>query len=231
MEDRLMTVKQVSHYLNVNERTVVKLVADGAIPGVKVGNQWRFRKKMIDTWLDDQMLGLSPSYVVSSAAAGERKLIDLASCLTPDQIIPDLKARSKIGVIEELAMTAADLGLVRDKTWFVGALIERENVMPSAIGNGVAYLHTLHRNPQAVDHPFLVLGRSGSGVDFDALDGEPTHLFFLLGLKYEELYLPWMQKLLQMLAAQKGREELMAAEGREAIYSYLVGLEERFAGR
>ena len=43
MEDQLMTIKQVATYLNVNERTVLKLVQDGAIPGVKVGNQWRFR--------------------------------------------------------------------------------------------------------------------------------------------------------------------------------------------
>ena len=50
-----MTIKQVAAYLNVNERTVLKLVQDGALPGVKVGNQWRFRKAMIDTWLDDRL--------------------------------------------------------------------------------------------------------------------------------------------------------------------------------
>ncbi|HEY6221484.1 MAG TPA: helix-turn-helix domain-containing protein, partial [Candidatus Eisenbacteria bacterium] len=56
MHDALLTGKQLAAYLNVNERTVQKLVADGSLPGVKVGNQWRFRRAMIDTWLDDQML-------------------------------------------------------------------------------------------------------------------------------------------------------------------------------
>lgn len=230
MEDRLMTVKQVSHYLSVNERTVLKLVAEGALPGVKVGNQWRFRKKMIDTWLDDQMLGLSPSYVPSGADAGHRKLMDLEHCLDSDQIVPDLTAGTKIAVVEELATCASDLGLVRDKTWFVGALIERENVMPSAIGNNIAYLHTLHRNPRGITRPFLIIGRSSAGIDFDALDGEPTHLFFLLGLKYEELYLPWMQKLLQMLSHKDSRDELMAAEGAAGIHGYIVKMEQAFAG-
>ena len=46
-----MTVKQIAAYLNVNERTVLKLVTEGALPGVKVGNQWRFKKRMIDVWL------------------------------------------------------------------------------------------------------------------------------------------------------------------------------------
>ena len=58
-DDHLKTIKQIATYLSVNERTVLKLVTEGALPGVKVGNQWRFRKAMIDTWLDDQMLGLT----------------------------------------------------------------------------------------------------------------------------------------------------------------------------
>ena len=230
MEDRLMTVKQISHYLSVNERTVLKLVSDGVIPGVKVGNQWRFRKAMIDTWLDDQMLGLSPSVVTSGAPTGERKMMNLKTCLNPGQIVSDLKATTKIGIIEELAAVASDEGLVRDKTWFVGALIERENVMPSAVGHGIAYLHTLHRNPRGITRPFLVVGRSVDGIDFDALDGEPTFFFFLLGLKFEELYLPWMQKLMQMLTASTSRDELMKAEGALAIFDQLARMEENFSG-
>ena len=77
MEDQLMTIKQVATYLNVNERTVLKLVQDAAIPGVKVGNQWRFRKAMIDTWLDDQMLGITPRYVEPARIEGPRRMLTL----------------------------------------------------------------------------------------------------------------------------------------------------------
>ena len=52
LDDRLMAVKQVATYLNVNERTVLKLVSEGRIPAVKVGSQWRFRKEDVDQWLD-----------------------------------------------------------------------------------------------------------------------------------------------------------------------------------
>src|SRR5438128_5209130 len=45
MDDRLMTVKELSAYLNLNERTVLKLAAEGPLPAVKVGNQWRFRDR------------------------------------------------------------------------------------------------------------------------------------------------------------------------------------------
>jgi excisionase family DNA binding protein len=222
MEDRLMTVKQLATYLNVNDRTVLKLVQDGALPGVKVGNQWRFRKAMVDTWLDDQMLGITPRYVESartdpSRGDASRRMLTLKSCFEASHVLPELSSATKTSVVVELAAHAQKLGLVRDETWFVGALVQRENVMPSAIGNGLAFLHTLRRHPEQVVRPFMVLGRSREGVDFDALDGKPTHLFFVLGLKYEALHLPWLAKLVQMLAQSEVLPSLLDAQDADAI--------------
>ncbi len=226
MDDRLMTVKELAAYLNLNERTVLKLAAEGPLPAVKVGNQWRFRKAMIDAWLDDQMLGISRRYVEPPRApSADRLLLDLASCFAPSHVIPELRARTKTTVVEELAAHAHSLGLVRDRTWFVGGLIERENVMPSATGNGIAFLHTLHRHPDQVVRPFMVLGRSRQGVDFAALDGGATHLFFVLGLKYEELHLPWLTKLSQMVSRPQAVEMLLAAADAAAIYEALAEIE------
>jgi len=226
MEDRLMTVKQLAAYLNVNERTALKLVADGTVPGVKVGSQWRFRKAMIDTWLDDQMLGVLPRYLSTPTLEGSpRRMLGLTTCFQPDHIIPDLTAKTKNGVIEELSGLAHRLGLVRDKTWFVGALIERENVLPGAFGGGIAFLHTLRRNPDQIARPFMVLGRSSEGIEFDALDGKPTHLFFVLGLKYDELHLPWLYKLSQMLAGDHAVRDLLDAVDTTALYEALIQAE------
>jgi excisionase family DNA binding protein len=227
--DPLMTVRQLAGYLKVNERTVLKLVAEGALPGVKVGSQWRFRKAMIDTWLDDQMLGVTPRYVERPQASGSsREMLSLGSCFAPSHIIADLRSTARNVVIEDLADLAQRLGLVRDKNWFVGALIERENVMPSAVGGGLAFLHTLRRNPDQVVRPFMVLGRSKEGVDFDALDGQPTHIVFVLGLKYDELHLPWLAKLAQMLAQPEAARAVLAAPDAVAIHAALGDAERRF---
>ena len=230
--DRLMTVKQVAAYLNVNERTVLKLVSEGALPGVKIGNQWRFRKPMLDTWLDDQMLGVGPRYFdVSELAHAPARMLDLASCFQPTHVIPALSAQTKTGVVEELASLANRLGLVRNRTWFVGALIARENILPSATGNGVAFMHTLHRHPEHVVRPFMVLGRTRAGVDFDALDGKPTHLFFVLGLKFQELHLPWLAKLWQMCARADAIQALIDAPTAEAIFDVLANAERNLGSR
>lgn len=224
-----MTVKQIADYLRINERTVLKLVAESKLPGVKIGNQWRFRKAMIDTWLDDQLLGVTPRHVEPPPPPPTARHLDLASCFAPAHVLPALQATQKTAVIEELAAHAQALGLIRDKLWMVGALIERENVMPTALGNGLAILHTLRRSPQEVVRPFLVLGRSEAGVDFDALDGRPTHLFFLLGLKYDALHLPWLAKLVQMFARPEAVGAVLAAPDAAAIFEVTTRAERMLA--
>jgi mannitol/fructose-specific phosphotransferase system IIA component (Ntr-type) len=154
-------------------------------------------------------------------------MLELASCFQPDHIIPELEAESRNGVIEELAGLAHRLGLIRDRAWFSRALIERENVMPSAMGNGIAFLHTLRRNPEQVVRPFMVLGRSSAGVDFNALDGGLTHLFFVLGLKFDELYLPWLHKLSQMFALRDAAMALLRAPDAAAIFDGVAAAERR----
>lgn len=54
MQSDVMTIKELSEYLKLKEKTAYKLVADGKIPGFKVGGAWRFRKTEIDRWISKQ---------------------------------------------------------------------------------------------------------------------------------------------------------------------------------
>jgi excisionase family DNA binding protein len=54
IDETFLTTEEVLEYLQVNLRTVYRLIKAGKIPAVRVGRQWRFRKRDIDTWLDSQ---------------------------------------------------------------------------------------------------------------------------------------------------------------------------------
>src|SRR3954470_11989874 len=54
MDETFLTTEEVLEYLQVNLRTVYRLIKAGKIPAVRVGRQWRFRKRDIDAWLDGQ---------------------------------------------------------------------------------------------------------------------------------------------------------------------------------
>lgn len=62
IEETFLTTEEVLEYLQVNLRTVYRLIKAGKIPAVRVGRQWRFRKRDIDAWLDSQRArGLRPA--------------------------------------------------------------------------------------------------------------------------------------------------------------------------
>ncbi len=54
MPDEIMTLKDVSEYLKIAEKTLYGYVQKGLLPGIKIGSAWRFRKADIDAWLEDQ---------------------------------------------------------------------------------------------------------------------------------------------------------------------------------
>lgn len=56
MTDDILTIKEVADYLKIREKTAYRLVAEGKIPGFKVGGSWRFRRTEIEHWIDDQKL-------------------------------------------------------------------------------------------------------------------------------------------------------------------------------
>lgn len=54
MKKDIMTIREVSEYLRLNEKTTYRYASEGTIPGFKVGGAWRFRKLDIDQWIEDK---------------------------------------------------------------------------------------------------------------------------------------------------------------------------------
>ncbi len=101
----------------------------------------------------------------------------LASLLTEDTIIAELKAADKVGIITEMVERMYDQKLITDKGKAVKALLDREKLGSTGIGNKVAIPHAKH---DGIDGLLAVFGKSEAGVDFDAIDGKKVHYIFLL---------------------------------------------------
>ena len=81
IEETFLTTEEVLGYLQVNLRTVYRLIKAGKIPAVRVGRQWRFRKTDIDAWLDNQR---TSGTVRSSRMPGAEILSDAAPSRAAD---------------------------------------------------------------------------------------------------------------------------------------------------
>jgi excisionase family DNA binding protein len=194
-DEPLMTLRELSSYLHLDENTVFKLVAGGKLPGIQIDRQWRFKRAAIDEWIAEQLVGEEESF----ADVQDGMKLPLEDLLPDQAIIPGLKAKTPLAVVEELAARAYAAGWLADKPWFVGAVVERESLASTAMEGGVAFLHTRAKDKGKIARPFIVVGRSWEGIQFGAPDGGPTFLFFLLGLKYDRLHLPILGRLARAL--------------------------------
>jgi excisionase family DNA binding protein len=87
MDDTFLTTEEVLEYLQVNLRTVYRLIKAGKIPAVRVGRQWRFRKRDIDAWLDSQRPRSGPRTAQApgpAAASPPREATDRPRILVVD---------------------------------------------------------------------------------------------------------------------------------------------------
>lgn len=214
----LLTMVELAAYLHLDESTVSKLVATGKIPGVQIERQWRFRRPEIDEWIEQQLVGDDENF----ADVPDGMKLPLEDLLPDQAIIPNLRQRTPVGVIEELAARAYTNQWLLDKPWFVGAVVERESLNSTAMEGGVAFLHTRAKDKGKIGRPFVIVGRSWEGIQFGAPDGGNTYLFFLLGLKYDRLHLPILGRLARALRNPATIAKLRALQSPDQIRALLL---------
>jgi fructose-specific phosphotransferase system IIA component len=101
----------------------------------------------------------------------------LTELLTPDRIKIPLVSRTKAELLRELVDVVATTSQVTDASDLLRAVREREEVLSTGIGNGVAIPHG---KSAAIGDLSLAAGVTRDGIDFEALDGQPVNLFFML---------------------------------------------------
>jgi excisionase family DNA binding protein len=217
-DGQLLTMHDLAAYLHLDEATVSKLVTAGKIPALQVDRQWRFKRTQIDAWIEEQLVGDDENF----AEIPDGMKLPLEDLLPDQAIITNLRARVPVGVIEELAARAYTSGWLLDKPWFVGAVVERESLASTAMEGGVAFLHTRAKDKGKIGRPFMVVGRSWEGIMFGAPDGNPTYLFFLLGLKYDRLHLPILGRLARALRNPATIAKLRALSSPDQIRALLL---------
>ena len=120
MDESFLTTEEVLEYLQVNLRTVYRLIKAGKIPAVRVGRQWRFRKRDIDAWLESQRpRGLR-------AAAGAPARVATPATGRPRVLVVDDEVAIRDLLAKTLALAEYDVDLAPDGR----AALDRLRVMP-----------------------------------------------------------------------------------------------------
>jgi len=113
MDETFLTTEEVLEYLQVNLRTVYRLIKAGKIPAVRVGRQWRFRKRDIDAWLDSQRpRGGSRAATAAPAAAAPPR--PAAGNSRPRVLVVDDEASIRDLLSKTLALAEYDVDVAPD---------------------------------------------------------------------------------------------------------------------
>ncbi len=141
-----------------------------------------------------------------------------------DLITFDLEGEDKESVIEELVDLASKSKLVRDRDELLTDILERENLVTTGVGYGVAFPHA---KTKAVKGIVIAFGRSDEGVDFEAMDKKPVQLFFLIAAPEDAIgaHLNVMARLSFLMKSEENRQKLMEVKNQGELLSLLDSVE------
>ena len=151
------------------------------------------------------------------------KILDV---LQKEAILTDLIARDKKGVIEELVAPVTRIANVNRED-LVRVLMDRERLGSTGIGGGIGIPHGKLKGLESL---ILSFGLSRKGVDFESMDGRPTHIFFLLITPENStgLHLKLLARISKILKNDLFKEKLLKASDRDEIFDAIKEEDEEF---
>ena len=149
----------------------------------------------------------------------------IADILSGSSVISELSSKNKKEVLEELVSVMAEQDKRINKEELIEVLMERERLGSTGIGDGVAIPHGKLKNINALLASF---GRSIDGVDFESIDGKPTHLFFLLVAPENSagIHLKALARISRLLKDDSFRKDLMEGKSEGVLFQTIIERDE-----
>ena len=155
----------------------------------------------------------------------ELKRMKINDVLLKELMIMDLTATTKEAVLDEMIASLIGHGIVTDEQTFKAGILARENESSTGLGDGIAMPHAKNA---AVQKPAVVFAKSKAGVDYDSLDGQPAHLFFMIAAPEgaNNVHLNVLASLSRQLINPEVLSQLKAAQNAEDVQAIFSAAEE-----
>lgn len=230
-----LKIRDVADMLNVSETTIRRWLVDGKIPAYRLNHQYRFNRLEIENWVMSQKLcksaahppHLHPNSEMAghagedpfSTSSGGSKQFSLYRAIHKGGVFHNIPGSTKEEVIRSTTkQLAAELNVDAD---VIGDLLmDRENLQPTALNNGIAIPHTrdfllnAHFDVLAVvfpQHP----------IEYGALDNEPVHTLFFLFASDDKKHLHLLAKTAHLTSKPETRRLLQTKPPKEKLLEYI----------
>ena len=213
MASEILTIEEVARYLRVSERTVYEWAQKGEIPAGKIGTVWRFKKDDIESWVDERLAS-------SKTSVPKQHKIVTESFLSPARVVL-LDYVSKHDVLVMMSEVLAKAPQVKNSAELLDSILKREALMSTAVGRGIAIPHV---RLSSVTDLVMAVGISKRDIlDFDAVDGNPVRLVFMIAAanNQHDYYLQTISHFSAKLRNDELKSKLLNSTDPMEIYALL----------
>ncbi len=218
-----LKIDDVAHLLNVPLPTIEKWLAEGKIPSYTMNGQHRFSIEEIDAWVmqhgEETLLEGSPKGVHKYS---------LYRALHRGHVLDNLAGTTKEDIISQTTTRLAE-NFDLDPTVLADLLLDREQLMTTGLGKGIAVPHTRDfLLPTHFDVITIVYPKTP--IPFDALDGEPVHTLFFLFACAHTRHLDLLAKLAHFANEPANQTILKGRPNKTALLAHVKSWEENLKG-
>ncbi len=232
MPYQLLDLEEAARYLHLTSADIEQRVKDREIPFEKRGDRIVFRKRDIDAWASQRILGLSEQRLEEyhrKSTRGTREFLPheaiLAEMLDLGAVNSAMTSKTKGSVLRDLVALAEKTGQLADPKELLESLETREELCSTALPGGLAIPHPRFHEPYLFESSFVVVGRPIQEIHFGAPDGQPTDLIFLLCCQDDRMHLHTLSRLCMMALKTEMLAQLRAAPDATAMRDCIIAAE------
>jgi nitrogen PTS system EIIA component len=224
-------IDSLAVYLHQDPVKVRRMAERGKVPGRRVGGKWRFSRGEIHHWLEQMLIDSDQAEATRIETVLERQGFEdpeeynLSALLAAEAMAVPLAARTKNSVITTMADVAADTGWLWDPASLSDAVVQREELYPTAMEGGLALMHPRRPLASILGRPFVAFGRTDRGIPFGDPNGGLTDLFFLILSVNDSGHLRTLARLGRVLGLPGLLDELREVEDASSALALLLDSE------
>ncbi|OGN65530.1 MAG: PTS sugar transporter subunit IIA, partial [Chlamydiae bacterium RIFCSPLOWO2_01_FULL_28_7] len=240
-----LKIKDVAELLSVSETTIRRWLDEKKIPAYKLNGQYRFSRNEIENWVLSCKMGNIKSEAnpfmetkqkiniksdTASSIIGRKigtQAFSLFRAIYKGGLITNINGKTKEDVIKEAVKVIAK-NLVLDANVLTDLLLDRENLMPTALNHGIAVPHTRDfLIPKS--HDIVSVVYLSKPIEYGALDGQKVHTLFFLFACDDKRHLHLLAKIAHLTRNKETLDFISQHPGKAGLLNYIKKWESKLA--
>jgi len=222
----VLTIKQLSEHLMVSEKTIYRMLEKKRLPALRIGAQWRFRKRDIDAWLDDQVRKVDLEGNRAVLDDLEHSEIDIHALLEPANIWLDLTAASRDEALLRM-VTRAVLDEAVDRQTLYESIRAREVLCSTALVDDAAFPHPNEQAAFRFTRKRVLLAIASKPIDFADPHGHRPRVIAMILARTAQGYLLTISRAIKLFADHHLIGQLTTATSTDEVVGLIRSAEAR----